>query len=231
MKYLFLIPARGGSKGIPRKNIRPLSGKPLILYSTEIARKLSHDDDICVSTDDHEIVEIVQQSGLKVPFVRPSHLATDTTPTYDVIIHALNYYEKLNKFYDAVVLLQPTSPFRRLEDLKNAISLFRNDIDMVVSVFETKSNPYYVLYEEDTNGYLIKSKKGNFTRRQDCPKVYEINGSIYVMNTNSLKNSNIAEFKKVIKYVMDRKYSIDLDEELDWKFAEFLIQNNYIHIF
>lgn len=230
MQFLFLIPARRGSKGIPKKNIKPLAGKPLILYSVETARQITDDSNICVSTDDPEIIEIVEKAGLKVPFIRPKELATDSTPTYDVILHALNFFEKNNKFYDAIVLLQPTSPFRRKEHIQNSISIYTPKLDLVVSVTETKSNPYYILYEEDTNGFLFKSKNGNFTRRQDCPKVYELNGSIYIFNTKSLKEKSILEFKKIKKFLMDRIYSIDLDDELDWKFAEFLLQNNAIDL-
>ncbi|MCX7986410.1 MAG: acylneuraminate cytidylyltransferase family protein [Bacteroidales bacterium] len=228
MKTLYLIPARGGSKGIPRKNIRPLGGKPLILYSVDIARQLTSDEHICVSTDDEEIVSIVERVGLKVPFIRPASLALDTTPTYEVILHALNFYHSKGIKYDIVVLLQPTSPFRRSHHILEAIGLFSQDIDMVVSVFETKSNPYYVLFEENSEGFLVKSKQANFTRRQDCPKVYEFNGSIYVMNTASLLKKNLQQFDRIRKYEMERVYSVDLDDELDWAFAEFLLQNRMI---
>ncbi|MGC8802927.1 MAG: cytidylyltransferase domain-containing protein, partial [Bacteroidales bacterium] len=102
------------------------------------------------------------------------------------------------------------------------------DIDMVVSVCETKSNPYFVLYEENSDGFLVKSKQGSFTRRQDCPKVYELNGSIYVINVNSLMQRTLQQFEKIKKYEMERKYSVDLDDELDWAFAEFLLQNKIV---
>jgi N-acylneuraminate cytidylyltransferase len=227
MNILYIIPARGGSKGIPGKNIKMLGGKPLICHSIEIARQLAKDEDICVTTDDSLIIAEVEKMGLHVPFVRPAELATDTAGSYEVILHALHFFEKQGKVYDAIVLLQPTSPFRKPEFVKEAIALYNNSIDQVVSVVETKSNPYYILFEEDSNGFLQKSKQGNFTRRQDCPKVYEYNGSIYVMNVNSLKKKNIGQFNKVVKYVMEAKWSIDLDTPLDWEFAEFLYSKGH----
>ncbi len=224
MKILYLIPARGGSKGIPHKNIKPLAGKPLIGYTIDVAMQLTDAQHICMSSDDEEIISTVEQYGLSVPFKRPAHLATDETATYEVILHALEYYARQGHTYDALVLLQPTSPFRTARHVQEARALFTPDIDMVVSVCETRSNPYYVLFEENEDGFLTHSKKGNFTRRQDCPKVYEYNGAVYVINTQSLMtHSNIGELTKVRKYLMPHEASVDIDTPLDWDFAEFLM--------
>jgi len=225
-KTLFLIPARGGSKGIPYKNIKPLHGKPLILYSVEVARQLAGDEDICVTTDDDAIINVVEETGLKVPFKRPDELATDTSGSYEVILHALDYYNQKGIEYEVVVLLQPTSPFRTAQHVKEAISLYDDSVDMVVSVNESAANPYYSLFEENENGFLDKSKKGNYTRRQDCPKVYEYNGAIYVMNVKSLREKPLSAFTKNKKYEMPLELSIDLDTPLDWEFAEFLSKKN-----
>lgn len=224
MKPLVIIPARGGSKGIPRKNIKLLNGKELILYTMEEARKVFKDEQICISTDDIEIKSCVENAGLKVPFLRPEKLAMDNSSTYDVLIHAIEYFEAIGYSADVIVVLQPTSPFRKAKHILEALQLFRNDLDMVVSVKETKANPYYVLFEEDTLGYLEKSKKGTFLSRQACPKVWEFNGSIYIISVNSLKTKAISEFTKVVKYEMDEESSLDIDEPMDWKIAEFLIQ-------
>ena len=124
MKILVIIPARGGSKGIPHKNIKPLNGKPLIYYTIDCARAICDDADICVSTDDDEIIQVVEDYGLKVPFKRPAELATDTAGTYEVLLHALNYYEQQGRHYDVVMLLQNTSPFRAAEHVKEAITLY-----------------------------------------------------------------------------------------------------------
>lgn len=228
MKILYIIPARGGSKGIPHKNIKELNGKELILYSTEVARRLANDSDICVTTDDLAIIETVEKTGLKVPFIRPAELATDTSGSYEVILHALEFYKSNNKEYDVVVLLQPTSPFRTATHIKEAISLFNKSIDMVVSVSESDANPYYTLFEENKSGFLEKSKQGTFIRRQDCPVVYEYNGAIYVINISSLQQKSLSEFTKIKKYVMPRNLSVDLDTPLDWEFAEFLLKKGEI---
>ena len=217
--FLFLIPARGGSKGIPKKNIKNLSGKPLIYYTLDAIKDIAPINNICVSSDDLEIIRKVEEYGIKVPFIRPSEYATDTSTSADVIDHALNYYKKNGRQFKALVLLQPTSPFRKSTHLIEALKLFSEDINLVVSVKITSANPYYVLFEENANGYLELSKKSQYTRRQDCPLVYERNGAIYIYN---LKASNQAD-KRQIKYVMDEFSSIDIDNEFDWLLAEFII--------
>lgn len=225
MKELVIIPARGGSKGIPHKNIKPLDGKPLIHYTIDEAREIVGDEDICVSTDDPEIIKCVEDYGLKVPFVRPEELATDTAGTYEVLLHALNFYEKQGCHYDVVLLLQNTSPFRKAEQIKEALKLYSPDVDMVVSVKECAANPYYCVFEEDNNGYLHVCKgDGNIFRRQDAPKVYEYNGAIYIMNAETLKTTHMHKMQKRVKYVMDEISSFDLDTMTDWNIAESIIK-------
>ena len=228
MKFLCIIPARGGSKGIPHKNIKELGGKPLICYAIDVARTVVDDVDICVTTDDQDIIDVVEHYGLKVPFVRPTYLASDTVGTYEVLLHAFKHYENQGRIYDAIILLQPTSPFRRMEDVVGAMNLFTPDIDMVVSVKEAVANPYYNCFEE-TDGYLHLSKgDGRYVRRQDVPKAWEYNGAVYVINPQSLKDSRLSEFKKIRKYEMDTLHSVDLDSPLDWKFAELIIKEKMV---
>ena len=223
MRTLVIIPARGGSKGIPRKNIKPFDGKPLICYTIDCARAICEDIDICVSTDDDEIIHVVENYGLKVPFVRPAELASDTAGTYEVLIHALDFYEKKGVHYDVVVLLQNTSPFRTPQQVKEALGSYREDVDMVVSVKECAANPYYCVFEENQEGFLhICKGEGNIFRRQDAPKVYEYNGAIYVMNAKVLKTTHMHKMQKRIKYVMDYLSSFDLDTMWDWKIAEMI---------
>lgn len=224
MKPLVVIPARGGSKGVPRKNINPLGGKPLILWTIDAAREVFSDTEICVSTDDEEIKWVVEQSGLKVPFLRPIQLATDTAGSYEVLLHAVSFYEIQGYFPDTLILLQPTSPFRTSMQIKEAITLFHSDLEMIVSVKETKSNPYYLLREEDENGYLIKSKEFHATHRQDVPKVWELNGAIYVIDVNALKTKSLSQFTKVKKFEMDELTSLDIDTPFDLQLAEFLVK-------
>ena len=225
MKPLIVIPARGGSKGVHRKNIKVLGDKPLIQYTIDAAKGVFDDEFICVSTDDFEIKSVVEQLGLKVPFLRPNELASDTAGTYEVLLHAISYYESKGYFPDTLILLQPTSPFRTSAHIKEALKLYHESIDMVVSVKETKANPYYILFEEDRNGYLKKTKEANFTRRQDCPKVWEYNGAIYIINVKALKEKTISQFTKVCKFEMDETSSHDIDTLLDWKIAEIILQD------
>lgn len=226
MNPLVIIPARGGSKGVPHKNIKLLNNKPLIQYTIEAARNVFEDKFICVSTDDIQIKEVVENIGLNVPFLRPYELATDTAGTYEVIMHAVDFYIKKGYIPDTVILLQATSPFRTGIHIKEALNTYNNNIcEMLVSVKETKSNPYFVLREENSEGWLVGMNDDSFTRRQDCPKVYEINGAIYIINYDSLKNNPINKIKKVKKYLMNIQDSIDIDTNFDWQFAEFLIKN------
>lgn len=218
MKILFLIPARGGSKGLPGKNIKKLNKKALINHSVDFARNFSDDSNICVSTDSAEIIKCVENNNLKVHFKRPTQLASDTASTMEVINHAINYYISKGKLYDVLILLQPTTPFRRIDDLTNMINLWNNKLDLLVSVKESHDSPYFNMFEENRKGFLEKSKKSEITRRQDAPKVYAFNGSIYIYNINSIKKNQITRIKK---YVMNNPiFSIDIDTEFDFTLAE-----------
>ena len=229
MKYLVVIPARGGSKGIPHKNIKPLGGKPLIYYSIDIARQFTTDENICVTTDDAEIISVVEQHGLKVPFVRPAELATDTCGSSEVIQHAYQFFADKGVKYDAIVLLQPTSPFRKVEFIKEAVALYDESVDMVTSVRPAACNPYYDGFEENKDGLLVVSKgDGTIERRQEAPKVWQQNGSIYVINPKSLIEKGMGGFTKIKKYAMPETYSVDLDTMLDWKMAELIIKEGIL---
>jgi CMP-N,N'-diacetyllegionaminic acid synthase len=223
MKPLVIIPARGGSKGVPGKNIKLLNGKPLIQYTIEAALEVTEPDNLIISTDSEEIKAVVEQSGINVSSLRPKELASDETGTYEVLLYELSKLEKMGRLYDHFVLLQPTSPFRTGKHVSEALNLYNNDLEMVVSVKETKSNPYYVLREEDKNGFLIPSKTSSFVRRQDVPKVWELNGAIYIINSAALKKMPINKFNRVKKYVMDDLSSHDIDTMMDWVIAESII--------
>lgn len=228
---LVIIPARGGSKGIPGKNIKFLNGKPLITYAIDAARSIVDDEHICVTSDSDEIIKVAESYGVKVPFKRPDYLATDNCGSYEVLLHALSFYEKKGEKIDVVVLLQPTSPFRTGEHTKEALALYNDNLDMVVSVCESTSNQYYDSFEEDAKGMLFISKgDDSFVRRQDCPPVYDFNGAIYVINPISLKAMPMNKFTKRVKYVMDREHSIDLDTMMDWMIAEYMIENKVVEL-
>ena len=224
-RKLYLIPARGGSVGIPRKNIKPLAGKPLIHYTIELARAFAPDPDICVSTDDAEIRDVARQTGLPIPFMRPASLSGNQAGMRGVMLHALDYYAAQGIHYEQVVLLQPTSPLRRTCHLKTALSLWHHELDMVVSVQQSKSNPYFNLYEENPDGYLERSKVADFPSRQQCPPVYAYNGAIYIIRAASIRQHAMYDFRFIRKYVMDAESSLDIDTPLDWELAEILIAN------
>jgi len=225
MKPLVVIPARGGSKRLPGKNIKLLNGKPMIHYTIEAAREVFDDSIICVSTDNKKIKKVSEETGLEVPFLRPKEIATDTADTRSVLLHAYEYYKE-NRNYDSdvIVLLQPTSPLRKAKHIKEALELYNDELDMVVSVKETDANPYVILYEENKDGYLEKSKKGDFTRKQDFPKVWELNGALYIINIQSIIQRQTSQFERIIKYEMKETDSIDIDTLLDWKVVEAVIE-------
>jgi N-acylneuraminate cytidylyltransferase len=227
VKLLCLIPARRDSKGIPGKNWKPLNGKPLINYSIESALSIPNIDTLCISTNSDEIIDIIQNNfDLKAHFKRPESLSTDYSSSREVILHAVEYFEKNNEFFDAILLLQPTSPLRKTIDIQNCISLFQeNECEMVVSVCESPYNPYYNIYfENNDSGYIQKSIQGSYTRRQDCPPAYLINGSIYVISVNAIKENEIHSMTKLLKYVMPWEFNIDLDKPEDWIEMENLIK-------
>jgi N-acylneuraminate cytidylyltransferase len=226
MKILYIIPARRDSKGLPGKNIKILGDKPLIEYSINFAlQNMKRDDELCISTNDPNILKICESKGLNIPFTRPEYLSNDTATSYNVIKHALDHYKKGNKYFDAILLLQPTSPFRTQEDFDKLLYEYDTDTDMVVSVKLAKENPYFTIFEEDKGGYLKKSKQGDFERRQDCPEVYAFNGSMYLIRVKSLTKNKISEFKKIKKVIMPTERSVDIDTFEDWILAEYYLNN------
>lgn len=229
MQALYVIPARGGSKGLPGKNCKLLLGKPLIQYAIEVALKLTSASNICVTTDDLAVKEIAERLGIKVPFLRPSELSNDTASMNDVLLHAIHNFGNSNQKYDVIVLLQPTSPLRTVKDVQGALSLFSMDDEMVMSVFKTKANPYYVLFEEEF-GFLQKSKKGNVETRQQAPTVYQANGAVYVINAKALLKKNLTDFVKIKKFEMSELNSVDIDTLIDWQYCEFLLSNQFVAI-
>jgi N-acylneuraminate cytidylyltransferase len=200
-----------------------LNNKPLFSYTLEAALAVFPKDQICVSTDDQDIIQLAESYGLEVPFLRPDYLSTDSASTQDVLLHASNYYEEKNINFEYILLLQVTSPFRTSKHILEAIHLYNVGNDMLVSVTASKANPYFNLMEENEHGLLVKSKTGNFTNRQEAPKVFELNGAIYLISKQSVVSFPISQFKSVQKYVMSQIDSIDIDDQVDWEFAEYLL--------
>lgn len=226
---LWLIPARAGSKGIPNKNLKPFCGDSLVSRAVLQAKECASPQDVIfVSTDSPRIKVEAEKHEVEIPFLRPEHLASDTASTYSVMLHVLEEFKMRGIEFEKVVLLQPTSPFRTAEDIKRAVKLWNHEIDMVVSVFESKANPYFTLFEEDKDGFLHHSKgDGDLSRRQDAPKVWEYNGAVYVISVPSLLRSPLSKFKRVLPSTMPSSRSIDLDTPQDWEIAELLYKKLY----
>lgn len=226
MDYLFVVPARAGSKGVPGKNIKLLGGRPLICHTMEAVREVAPDEHICVSTDDPRVADVVKNYyGMELPFIRPGHLAGDLVGMREVLLHAFHHYAGRGRNYKAIVLLLPTAPFRLPEDIRRAIEIFESGppVDMVVSVTEAKANPYFSLFEENGEGFLKQSKQGLFQRRQECPHVYQYNGAVYVIRAASLLKHEMNAFEKIVKYIMPDERSVDIDSPLEWQIAEYLM--------
>jgi len=231
MKILALIPARGGSKGVPRKNIKLLHKKPLIEYSIRTGLSCDLFDSVVVSTEDEEIAGISRAAGAEVPFMRPAELSEDKSPTIDLVIHALHFFIGKNIHFDAVCLLQPTVPYRALSDLNAAIKRFiDSDADTLFTVREVphKYNPHWVFEEDNTTGFLktVISDQLRIKRRQDLPKAYHRDGSVYLIKSNIILNQKNLYGPKIIHYEMSQSPDINIDTLSDWNEAE--QYNNYI---
>lgn len=227
-KALAVIPARGGSKGLPRKNIRNLCGKPLIAYTIEAALASKVFDTVMVSTDDAEIAEVSKKYGAEVPFLRPESLSGDKVSSDFVAVHALKYYLDNGICFDDICKLQPTSPLRTAEQIKESYFKFlRDGTDYMVSICKCEHSPLWSL-TLDQNGRLDRFIQGEQKDglRQALPDYYRLNGAIYWACAKKYLQSGDFCGDKFLGYIMDRKSSIDIDSEDDLKLAEFYIGNN-----
>lgn len=230
-KILAVIPARGGSKGVPRKNIQLICGKPLIAYTIETTLALKHlFHRVIVSTDDKEIADISKKWGADVPFLRPAEFANDSALMINVLKHAVAFIEEHDDLkLNWVCLLQPTDPLRSTEDIKEALRLSeKNDCDSVISVIQV-FNVHPILMKRIENNqllpYSIEEKEG--TRRQDySPPAYMRNGAIYLTKRDVLMNKNSIWGNKICPYIMPPERSVGIDSELDMKLIEILIAEN-----
>ncbi len=226
MRVLGLIPARGGSKGVPRKNIRLLAGKPLLQYTAEAALAATRLSRVLLSTDNPEIAEVGIKCGLDVPFLRPAELAQDTTPTLPVIQHALRWLMERDDNFDAVCLMQPTSPLRTAALIDSCIQLFEQyQADCVVTMLAVpeKYNPHWV-YLSDEQGFLHLStgERDPISRRQDLPPAYHREGSVYVSRSSVILQNNSLYGEKIIGYLVKSPLSVNIDTLEDWALAETL---------
>ena len=224
MNVLAIIPARSGSKGVPNKNARLLGGKPLIAYSIEQAQSSIFIRDIIVSTDSEEIGEMAKRFGAQVPFIRPAHLSSDTAKSIDVVIHAVEFLKEQGKNYDAVILLQPTSPFREVSLIDSAITQFSSsDMDSLVSVSQVpyEYNPHWV-YEINENGFLslATGEKQIIPRRQDLPQAFHRDGNIYISSVEVLLKKRSFYGEKLGFIETKSEINVNIDTMDDWDEAE-----------
>ena len=222
-KILGIIPARGGSKGVPRKNIREFCGKPLIAWTIEQAKGSKYIDTCVVSTEDEEIKAVSEKWGGSVPFMRPKEMSRDDTPSIEPIMHALN----MMPGYDLMVLLQVTSPMRLSEDIDGAIEFcFENGAQSCISLTEAATNPYwtYTLDEGNRIRRLLKLAPEKSYRRQLLPKVYQPNGAVYIASREFINRTHVLNDESTVGYLMPTTRSWDIDTLQDFEIAQFLMQ-------
>ena len=221
MSLLAIIPARRGSKGIPRKNIKPLMGKPLIAWTIEAAKRTSCIDRLAISTDDEEIAAVARDLGADVPFMRPAELAVDDTPGIATVLHAISQLP----CYDWVLLLQPTSPLRSAEDIDGIWNLCQErGARTVVSVCEVLKHPYWIYHcdaQQRIQPFIKNSSDA--TRRQDLTPAYALNGALYLAKTDWLIEKQTFIGPETLGYIMPPERSVDLDTPQDWRWVEFLM--------
>lgn len=219
MKIVAIIPARGRSKSIPRKNIKGLGGKPLIAYPIELAKSISQIDKVVVSTDDEEIANISKKYGAEVPFMRPEKLSDDETPTLPVLQHCINYYYNKEEKYDIVVLLYPTCPFLKKEHILNAIKLLENSETNTVLSVEEDFGRFWKMNEKDKKYHVLHPEER--VNRQFYKPLYKENGAIYFSKTKVIMDMNKLVDEKNTKFIiMNQEELIDIDTPEDWKNAE-----------
>lgn len=228
MKILGLIPARGGSKGIPGKNIKSLQGKPLLAYTTEAAKASKLLDRVVLSSDDPEIISVGKALGIEVPFVRPPELAVDTTSSLEVVQHALQYLKEQGENYDAVCLLQPTTPFRPDGLIDEAIEKFEaGNYDALISVREVPAefNPHWIFENRDGRLQLATGEKQIIPRRQDLPKAFHRDGAIYITKTSVLLNQNSLYGNRLGYIETTGNPFVNIDTQEDWEKAQKIVDS------
>jgi N-acylneuraminate cytidylyltransferase/CMP-N,N'-diacetyllegionaminic acid synthase len=232
MKILAIIPARGGSKGVPRKNVCLLAGKPLIAWTIEAAKQSDLLDRIVLSTDAEYITEVAQTYGINVPFLRPVELAQEDTPGIAPVLHAVSWLEQNESYYpDYVLVLQPTSPFRTSSDIDAAIRLAQqNQADGVVSVVPVHQHPYWTKCISD-DGRLVDflPLEKDYPRRQDLPPVYALNGAIYLVKREVLLEQQTYYTERTFAYIMPPERSLDIDTSWDLYLAGLIFDDRYKH--
>ena len=224
MTVVATICARGGSVGVPRKNIKPLLGKPLISYTIEQALACNNIDRVIVSTDDEEIANVARESGAEVPFIRSAELATSDAPKLAVISDLLTFIEGQGVTVTKVVDLDPTSPLRQIKDIEDCINLLDESSDVVITACESDKNPYFnmVEFQKDQNVRLVKPLEEGVVARQHAPKVYSMNASVYVWHRHTFEKGLWSGQTRL--HIMPAERSVDIDNPIDFKLVELLMK-------
>ena len=222
-RILGIIPARGGSKGVPGKNIKPLDGKPLIAWTIKAAKESKYLDRLILSSDSLAIIKVAKQYGCNVPFVRPSELSQDETPGISPVLHVIEQVPD----YEYIVLLQPTSPFRSAGDIDRCIEICLEQYGKAcISVSEVKENPSWMYHIQENKILSPLLDAPLITRRQNLPKVYKINGAVYVAKAKWLQKSRSFMGVNTVAYVMPHERSLDIDTPFDFRIAEMLVDEH-----
>ena len=224
MKNIAIIPARSGSKGLKDKNIKLLNGKPLMAYTIEAALKSEQFDDVMVSTDSEKYAEIAKSFGAKVPFLRSAETSTDNASSWDTVAEVLDRYAENGQTFETLCLLQPTSPFRTAEDIKIAYELYNSKADFaVISVCEAEHSPLWCGHLPESGEFLNFINEDAMNQRQAGGKFYRLNGAIYIVNCEKFKTDRYFYQSGSFAYIMPQERSIDIDTNIDFKYAEFLM--------
>ena len=226
MNNIAIIPARSGSKGLKDKNIKLMCGKPLMAYSIEAALESGCFDEVMVSTDSQEYADIAIQYGAKIPFLRSEATSSDTASSWDMVTEVLENYAKEGKVFDTFCLLQPTSPLRNAEDIQSAYELYKTKADFaVVSVCEAEHSPLWCGHLPEDGEFIGFMNRGGDKQRQAGKKFYRLNGAIYIVDTEKFKSEKFLYQEGSYAYIMPQKRSVDIDTEMDFVFAEVLLNN------
>ena len=227
MRNIAIIPARSGSKGLKDKNIKLLCGKPLMAYTIEAAIKSGCFDEVMVSTDSDLYAIVAKDHGASVPFLRSAETSSDTASSWDMVDEVLNGYRKLGREFDTFCLLQPTSPLRTSEDIAAAYELYNEKASFaVVSVCEAEHSPLWCGHLPDNKEFVGFVDPENIKQRQAGKKFYRLNGAIYIVNTEKFSEDRFLYKSGSFAYVMSLEKSVDIDTELDFRFAELLLERN-----
>ena len=230
-KILGLITARSGSKGLPKKNIKPLLGKPLIAWSIDVGIKSNYIDDLVVSTDCHEMSRLAKKYEAEAPFIRPKELSTDSASSVDVILHAINWLEKRDRFYDLVVLLEPTSPLRESKDIDRCLEIMQeNNVRSIVSICKVESTHPMFLFRLNEKSKLdpYSGKTPNSLRRQDLETLYFLEGSVYCSEIDLLRTKRGFYHEETYGYIVPKWKSLEIDDEDDFLMVEALMKSRIL---